>query len=91
MEADGALQFLGASNYILPVETIEFTPPTFISNDKYAYQAGCSYTTGTQEQQLTTYRRSSSGLLEFVGEGSSPIPAHFSRWGLLPHRCGPFL
>jgi hypothetical protein len=74
VEADGALQFLGASNYILPVETIEFTPPTFISNDKYAYQAGCSYTTGVQEQQLTNYRRSSSGLLEFVGESASPIP-----------------
>jgi hypothetical protein len=74
VEADGALQFLGASNYILPGETIQFTPPTFISNDKYAYQAGCNYTTGSQEQQLTTYRRSSSGLLEYVGESASPIP-----------------
>jgi hypothetical protein len=74
VEADGVLQFLGASNYVLPVETIQFTRPTFVSNDKYAYQAGCAYTTGVQEQQLTTYRRSSSGLLEFVGESSSPIP-----------------
>ncbi len=81
VEADGVLQFLGASNYVLPVETIQFTPPTFISNDKFAYQAGCSYTTGVQEQQLTTYRRSSSGLLEFVGESGSPIPVTPSSTG----------
>jgi hypothetical protein len=81
VESDGVLQFLGASNYVLPVETIQFTPPTFISNDKYAYQAGCAYTTGVQEQQLTTYRRSSSGLLEFAGESSSPIPVTPSSTG----------
>ena len=74
VESDGVLQFLGASNYVLPVETIQFTPPTFISNDKYAYQAGCAYTTGVQVQQLTSYRRSSSGLLEYAGESASPIP-----------------
>ncbi len=43
-------------------------------SDAYAYQVGCAYKDDTNEAQLTTYKRSSSGLLEYHEASNSPVP-----------------
>ena len=74
LESNGDLGFLGASNYVYSADTNFFSQPTFLSSDVYAYQVGCAYKDDTNEAQLTSYKRSSSGLLEFHEASNSPVP-----------------
>jgi hypothetical protein len=75
IESNGDLQFLNTAFAGLPADVVVLGPISFLGNNKFAYQVGCSDDDGLTGASIVGYKRTSTGALELAGGGGGfPTP-----------------
>lgn len=74
IESNGDLQFLNTAFAGLPADVVVLGPISFLGNNKFAYQVGCSDDDGLTGASIVGYKRTSTGALETLISVGGGVP-----------------